>query len=324
MQRIDTADAEMYWKIALAGPGGTGKTSMGVSAPKPLILLSERQGMPSIRLAAKRMGRPLPPVLLVESVDDYTDAFRALQGPKDKPFKIMQGDTVVLELPVEQWPETVVVDSLTDACDVLREDLRVQSPPRRGRDGLPVDAQRLWGVLIDRTTLLIKRFRDLPMHVIFLCLISDKTKLDDDGNTIERVVTPKLATKDLANTLCAAVNVMAYTYRTVDKRKEAVYGSMTIGPEGVMTKPCEPLRGREVADLSSWIERLNGNLVDVPSMPLPPESMEVQEEKPEPEPKPEPGLETYKCSNCDARVGEEGAICEACEIEQFEGKEAQS
>lgn len=297
MRRIDTDEQERHWKIALAGPGGTGKTSMGVSAPKPLILLSERQGMPSVRMAAKRLGVPVPPVALVEEAADYRQVLRALRGPRDKPFTVRgasqsgQLGQVIMQLPVDEWPETVVLDSLTDACDVLIRDIRNTSPQRKGRDGLPVDAQRFWGVLIDRAVALIKEFRDLPMHVVFLCLLDDRTKEDEDGNLIERIVQPKLATKNMAQQLSAAVNVLAYTYRTWRQPTEAefaeqkslgarkpvqvpVYGVATIGNEGWLIKPCEPLRPREVPNLTSWINRLNGNLEDVPEMPLPLESQE--------------------------------------------------
>lgn len=321
MKRIDTEANEAYWKIAIVGQGGTGKTSMGVSAPQPLVLLSERQGMPSIKLAAKRLGRPVPPVALVEDATDYRAALMALRGPKDKPFRIVQDNEVVMELPVEQWPQSVVLDSLTDACDVLVTEIRKQSPQRNGRDGLPVDAQRFWGVLIDRATNLIKCFRDLPLHVVFLCLISDKVKEDGEGRMLERIVQPKLATKDMANTLCAAVNVMGYAYKAVDSRKQTVFGFTTAGPEGMMTKPCEPLRNREVPDVASWIDRLTGNLASVPAMPLPQESMDPKlsggnQDKPPDEPSTPTGF--IPCSRCGhVAVGSEGAICGACEDDVF-------
>ena len=313
MKRLDDAADEQHWNIALVGQGGTGKTTMGVSAPRPLILLSERQGMPSIKAAAKRMGVPMPPVLLVEEADDYRKALRALRGPRDKPFKV-EG---VMELPVEQWPQTVVIDSLTDACDVMVRQIRDQAPQRKGRDGLPVDAQRFWGVLIDRCVGLIKSFRDLPMNVVFLCLMSDKTKEDDDGKMLERIIQPKLATKDMANTLCAAVNVMGYTYRAMDAQKNPQYGVVTIGPEGMLTKPCEPLQKREVANLTSWIDRLNGHLEDIPAMPLAPESMEPSKTQPAKEPAndnaKEPAPDVYQCSECSQPVDSDGEICGECE-----------
>lgn len=326
MKRIDNEAGEAYWNFAICGPGGVGKTTMGVSAPKPLIVLSERQGMPSIRLAAKRLGRPVPPVALVEEADDYRAVLKALRGPRDKPFRIVADGQVVMELPVEEWPESVVIDSLTDACDVLVAEIRKISPPKKGRDGLPVDAQRFWGVLIDRATGIIKGFRDLPMHVVFLCLVSDKTKEDKDGRILERIVQPKLATKDMANALCAAVNVLGYAYKTLDRDKNVVHGFMTQGPEGMMTKPCEPLRGREVPDVANMIARLQGNLEDVPTMPLAPEAMDASrgDEAPPPaDEEPDTQPEGYQCTNCGAAaVEQDGDMCQPCEDKVFGDAEA--
>lgn len=323
MKRIDTDDSETFWKIALVGPGGTGKTSMGVSAPRPLILLSERQGKVHVQQAAKRLGVPMPPIVLIEDAQDYRVILKALRGPRDKPFHIPG----VMTLPVEKWPLTAVLDSMTDACDVLVTEIRKKAPQKDGRDGLPADAQRFWGVLIDRTTGIIKGFRDLPMNVVFLCLMSDKVKEDKEGRVIERIISPKLATRDLANTLCAAVNVMAYTYRTMNKRKLPEWGVMTIGPEGMMTKPCAPLLRFEVPDLTSWIDRLNGEIVDVVP-PLMPESMELPDEPDEPEMPEHRGFqvpsdvaEVYRCTQCDTIVEVDGQLCG---VHEAELEEAQS
>jgi hypothetical protein len=273
MQRIDDKPDEKYWKFAIAGASGTGKTTLGVTAPAPLILLSERQGMPSIKQAAKRLGVPVPPVLLVERAADYRIALRALRGDRSGPF-VVTDDTDKNAAPVEvmrleSWPQTVVLDSLSDACTVFMREIREQAPPRPGKDGLPVDAQRFWGVLSDRTFNLMKLFRDLPMNVVFLCLRDERVVEDADGNVTERIVQPKLSPRSLVADLCAAVNVVGYSYRTHDKLERAVYGVVLEAGERAVTKPCEPLRSVEVANLSSWIERLNGAL-DAPPEPVAP------------------------------------------------------
>ena len=330
MQRVDNLAEEAYWKIAVTGPSGTGKTTLGVTAPKPLIVLSERQALPSIKMAAKRLGVPVPPVVYVEEADDYRSVLVALHRPKDKPFVIVDRSSgeVIIELPVEEWPETVVIDSLTDACDVVRKELDLQAPDRKGRDGLPFRAGNKWGIWVERCMGIVKGFRDLPMHVVFLCLLSDKTKEDDDGNVIERIIQPKLATHAMGQQLAAAVNIMAYTYRTSEGAK-LVYGVMTNSRhEGMLTKPCEPLQRIEVADLTSWIDRLGGNLVATPDFPVAPESEAFQEEPEEPT-QPEQaerinddgeatdeqeGPPVERCSECGVEpVYMAGDICAGCE-----------
>jgi len=52
-----------------------------------------------------------------------------------------------------------------------------------------------------------------------------------------------------------------------------VYGVVLEAGERAVTKPCEPLRAVEVANLSSWIDRLNGAL-DAPPEPLPPAELQ--------------------------------------------------
>ena len=174
---------------------------------------------------------------------------------------------------------------------------------------------------------IVKGFRDLPMHVVFLCLLSDKTKEDDDGNVIERIIQPKLATHAMGQQLAAAVNIMAYTYRTSEGAK-LVYGVMTNSRhEGMLTKPCEPLQRIEVADLTSWIERLGGNLVATPDFPVAPESEAFQEEPEEPE-RPEQDEHTNDdgeatdaaegkpemCSECGLIIVQSaGDVCAGCE-----------
>jgi hypothetical protein len=119
----------------------------------------------------------------------------------------------------------------------------------------------------------MKLFRDLPMNVVFLCLRDERVKEDEDGNVIERIVQPKLSPRSLVGDLCAAVNVVGYSYRTHDKQERVVYGVVLEAGERAVTKPCEPLRAVEVANLSSWIDRLNGAL-DAPPEPLPPAELQ--------------------------------------------------
>lgn len=326
MRRIDDAADEQYWKIAITGPGGTGKTTLGVSAPKPLIVLSERQGLPSIKQAAKRLGVPVPPVVFVDDAVDYRTVLKALRAPKDKPFVLIDrgNGEVVMELPVEDWPQTVIVDSLTDACDVVKRELDDQSPNRKDRSGLPVMSRGKWGVWTDRCMGLVKGFRDLPMHVVFLCLLSDRTKEDDDGNIIERIIQPKLATHGMGPQLCAAVNLMGYTRRKMDGGAP-VYAVLTIAPEHMLSKPCEPLQQWEVPDLSSWIDRLNGNLTVAPDFPdmsggnVP--TKEPETEAPdEPQADDGPGEpEAFPaCVECGrVAVGADGDMCGGCEALVF-------
>lgn len=279
MKAIDLTDSNepRELKALIYGRPGTGKTGFGVSAPRPLILLNERQAIPHIRAAAKRLGVPMPAVLLIESLQDYRNVLRALQGDRSKPFVVLnEAGEVVLRL--EQWPLSVVLDSLTEACDLVTKEIREQSPPRTGKDGLPIDSERFWNVLKDRTTKLIRSFRDVPLNVLFLCLLEDKEI--GEGDEKSRWVGPRLSMRAFPDVVAAAVNVVGVTYRRrlekVDAGGDRVleYGIATTGPTYMELKPYRPLRDYEVMNFSSWCARING-VDDGAVAPAPMESQAV-------------------------------------------------
>lgn len=270
MRRIDQDQPQGHWKIAISGKPGTGKTNLGVSAPDPLILLSEQQGLVHVRHAALRMGKSMPPVLSMERISDYKAVLRALTSP-DPDFVVHDWNTGDELMRIPNWrPKTVVHDSLSDTCDMMFNEIKEQSPPETGRDGLPKLSQRVWGVQIDRMTSFVKLFRDLPYNVLFLCLRDEQTKTDSDGNITERVVQPKLSPRSLVPVLSAAVNLLGYSYRTSDRKTKApVYGVLFEAGDEAVCKPCAPLRATEPPDVSHWIDRLNGLLSgqQVPAQP---------------------------------------------------------
>jgi hypothetical protein len=263
MKRLDLQEAgERYLKALVYGRSGTGKTGFGVSAPKPLILLSERQGYVHIVDAARRLGKPVPPTLYVETIVDYRNVARALHGDKSKPFVVRDEHGATL-LELAEWPETVVIDSLTDACHRLVDDIRRRSPPKDGKDGLPVDSERFWNVLADSFQKLVHTFRDAPMNALFLCLLDERVQRDDNDVETSRWVGPQLAMRKMPGVIQASVNVVGVTYRKVgpkgaDGERSLIYGVMTNGPDWMDLKPYRPLRDAEVMDFASWIRRING------------------------------------------------------------------
>jgi hypothetical protein len=249
---------DLYVKACIYGPSGTGKTSLGVTAPKPLILLSEAQGQLHIKQAAQRLGIDEPDALYMEGLDDYRCVLRALHGDRSKPFIVK--DTAGKTVHEGEWPETTVIDSLTDAARLIVKEIREISPPKAGKDGLPVDAQRFWNTLQDRMQNLILAFRNAPTHVLFLCLADDRMTGPDDAQT--RSVTPDLPMRKLANFVAAACNVMGYSYRSEQRKGNQVrtgFGVLLSGPEGFLLKGCAPLRSKERANFTAFVEGiLNG------------------------------------------------------------------
>lgn len=256
MKRVDEDPTEKWVKAAVYGPPGTGKSDFGTSAPRPLILLSERQGIRTIRSAAARRGLPMPIVLAVETLQDLRDVLRALHGPRDRPFRVLSGTEVAYE---GEWPESVVIDSLTDVCELVEAEIRKESPPEKAKDGLEKWTERHWAALRDRCEKLIRAFRDVPAHVVFLCLQDDR--MVGEGEEAARQVQPALPMRALPSVLSAAVNVVGVTSRAIrdrgeDGQRQIAYEVRTVGPSHYLLKPYRPLRDLEEPDFSSWVARI--------------------------------------------------------------------
>lgn len=260
-------------KALVYGRPGTGKTNFGASGKRPLVLLSEGQAVANVRDAARRMKRPCPAILVMDTIDDYRHVLKALHGDRSKPF-VVSGDNGAVLLQMDVWPDEVVIDSITDVMDKIVAEIREQSPPKEGKDGLPVDSERFWNVLGDRGAKFIRAFRDVDLHVVFLALYAEREVGEDDNKVT--VVGPQMPMRKLDSALMAAVNVVGVTYRkrnTDAKTREEqpfVYGIATIGPDNMALKPYPPLRNFEVTDFSSWIARINGQ----PDASVPPPPME--------------------------------------------------
>jgi hypothetical protein len=274
----------------------------------------------------------MPAVLYMQAAEDYKLVLRALRSPKDKPFAVRDAaGNPFFEL--AEWPQTVVIDSLTDVCRLLIEEIRRQSPQKTGRDGLPSDSERFWNTLGDRFVAFVKYYRDVPMHVLFLCLQDDR--MVGEGAEAQRVVRPALAMRKFADELCAAVNLMAVTYRTIQnasnaRERKPAYGIMTVGPEYVMTKPYSVLRPVETPNFTDWINRIRGAVTDVKPAPPPPSALsgaggsgtasafDNEPEAPEPTPPPAErkaeGDGPALCSVCGViEVESAGLVCPGCE-----------
>ena len=262
MKKLHEDDAESYVKALVYGQPGTGKTSFGVTAPKPLILLSERQGYTHVKQAAARLGRAVPPVLLIERAEDLRNVARGVHSAsKSGATELVVHDDSGTEVYRGPMPETLVVDSITDAFRLLDEEIKRDAPPKKGVDGLDVVSERYWNTLQDRGEKIIRGFRNLPCHVLFLALQDDKTV--GEGDAAERIVAPSLPMRRMPSMLAAAVNVVGITTRAIrppreGKKEQArvVFAVRTVGPSYYMLKPCRPLRDVEVPDFSSWVARL--------------------------------------------------------------------
>lgn len=279
MERLDTMASATYLKALVYGPPGTGKTWIGCTAPNALILLSELQGMHHIAEWAAIKKRPRPPTLHMKTLEDYRNVERALHGAKNEPFVVRDRNGLEL-LRLDRWPETIVIDSITDAMEKLFEELLETSPPVKGKNGLPILSQQHWSEFKTRSQRLIKRFRDAPVHVVFIALVDDTTTETSDGEA-RRTVQPMMPMRKLPPALGAAVNVIGLTCRAQDTkdvtgpdgkvRRERSYRHfvMTKGPDFILLKPNSFLLDQEEPDFSVWLAKTGGLYDSNADAPIP-------------------------------------------------------
>lgn len=266
MARLSDEKEEIYVKALISGESGDGKSSFGATAPRPLIVLSEKQGRISARKRAAELGRGQPTIVEVDSLQDYRDLLRSMKGSKDEPFRwVDQSGAMVVEM--NPWPESIVLDSLTDACQLVEEDILRDAPPKKGEDGLPVFSQRHWAELKKRCHRLFRAFRDVPAHVVFLCILEERVTETSDGRST-RSIGPSLPMRKLPDLLMQATNVAGIIRRSVkrlddgkkdlddDNQTQLVFEVYTSGPSMMKVKQYRPLRDVENADFSDWVERV--------------------------------------------------------------------
>jgi hypothetical protein len=206
----DIDDLPLYLKILVYGDQGTGKTTFAGTAPNVAFVDCNEEGTFSVR------------------------------GQGHKRFKVRKWDTIegiywYLKTREHQF-KTVVIDTTTQGADLamnkVLEDDDFTGLPIRKHWGQSTSLQKTWWI----------RFRNLDMHVIFICQLKriDEEDLDDDdGYTKVPMLSPAVR-----SSLGAAVGIIGYMYhKEVEKEmkggKKKRYTSyrMRIGPHPeILTK----------------------------------------------------------------------------------------
>ena len=274
MRRLDTQDYGEgdYLKALVYGNTGTGKTTLGVSCPNGLIVLSEAQGFKAIRAAVARTGVLMPQVVLVETAADLGAVKDGLSGPRDRPM-VIAGEEY-------EWPHTVVLDSMTDIVEGIFLEAIAKTLPK-DEHGEPADSRKMYGILGKRVGNMLRFFRDLPMHVLFLCQAFDEVV--GEGNDGKRVIKPQLPGK-LSKRICQSVNVVGYSRREytgidADEQRTLGWSVMTAGPDYMELKTFRPLLDKEEPDFADWCIRL--------AMAVTPPAQEMDGEAPPPRESPD-------------------------------------
>lgn len=190
---ISDVSEEIEWlKACFYGRNGKGKTYLGATGPKPIIIDCNEQGTPSIRKVkdAKKFK--------VDVWSDIDLAYWYLKsGNHDR--------------------ETVVIDTTTALAALCMKFVLGDEASRDPTRDPDMPTKREWGKVGELMSTQIIQFRNLPMHVIFLAQERRSFQEDEDD---EAEVGPSLSNKP-KEALTACVNVIGriYTKGVIEKKK---------------------------------------------------------------------------------------------------------
>ena len=142
---VSPADAvqDQGAKILVYGMAGAGKTFLARTAPGKVLVISAEAGLLSIRDAQNVEA------IEVKSAAEVVEVYEALRSGK------LQYDTVCL-------------DSISEISELL-----LQAEKARHKD-----ARKAYGEVQESVTNVMRAFRDLQMHVMFIC---KEDKVNNDG-----------------------------------------------------------------------------------------------------------------------------------------------
>ena len=135
-------------KVLVYGDAGVGKTVLCSTCPAPIILSAE-SGLLSLRKFNL-------PVIEVKTVDDLTEVHTWLSSSKDA-----------------QQFETICLDSVTEIAEVVLANAK----------GVVKDPRQAYGEMIDKMSMVIRAFRDLPGRNVYFSAKQEPNKDEFTGST---------------------------------------------------------------------------------------------------------------------------------------------
>jgi len=215
MQIVKFKPQDHFIKALIFGKPGTGKTTFASTAPKPLFLSAEA-GLLSI--ADKN-----PDAVVIRSLKDLQDAHDYLKTQKHD-------------------YQTIIIDSITEINEIIKAEIEKKNNRAIRRDD--------WGEVSTKIKRVIRDFRDLPMHCIFLA----QENVEKDEDTIVRIY-PSLNGKS-ATEIAAACDVVGYL--DIDKTLGERY--MVVKEHAVLATKnrLAPLKTDNPSlDFSEWVKLMS-------------------------------------------------------------------
>lgn len=201
-------------KAVVYGSSGTGKTSFGGTA-KNAIFASAEGGL--LAIADKQ-----PNYVEIKSLNDLRELLNYL---KTQPHKY----------------ETVIIDSITEINEIIKADIEKKT-------GKAMEIKD-WGTLAKNIKEILRGFRDLPMHVLFIA----QESTEKDGDVVTKVV-PSLNGK-AATEIAYFMDIVGYLYM---EKATGARKLITLPNSMYLTKDRSKVIGNDTpADFSAWVEKIS-------------------------------------------------------------------
>lgn len=248
--KASEAENEAYVKALITGQSGSGKSTCGAQAPRPLVIEPAAQAVTSIRAA-----NPDAFVFLVESMQDVRDVLYSLRQGK---ATTIDGEPA-LEVILTQDPsgiqkgqspqqygtiqiQSVVVDDLEEIQELARREIQGENPTM---------TQQQWGILLDKNMAMLRAFRSVRCNV-FVC--AKVLRAQDNESQVWELALFGSKFKPLLPGLFNAVCFMYRKTPTDTDPREFVAGFKL--PEQYLTK-CHPaLDAVEDPNPTVWWEKI--------------------------------------------------------------------
>lgn len=198
--------ASLRLSVLLYGATGSGKTTWAARTPRPLVLLTESQGIASIRLA-----NPDAEILVIDKWSEFRDIWMLI---------MISGATSIGNAIKIEWPDgdtgeydTIVLDSLTDLqalqhAEMLDLNSTEQLDVHKGTAlTLPQ-----WGRSSDILAALLRQQRSLPCNVVVLAMMEERYDTLSDGREMRRCI-PLMRGKQLVPIIGGFFSAVGYLTR---------------------------------------------------------------------------------------------------------------